>query len=269
MPITPPLDQIPTIPSKGVSLLMNQINKQVATLIDEINKLTDFTVNLKDSSTCSDSDVNNAKNQLNKVLKQIAVVQELPTKIIPMYNSIKSVSVLAQAIKAAQLLNPVTAPAIIAAELLLVQNMTIANTIQATKQLEQIPNILKESLNGISVSLKTSLDTISNVCNIDNAEYELSKDLIDNFQDLPTEFYNEYNVSDSDIEDRLETIQQLVENQQNLLTSLQEAPSKVYEGTSIPLGEIGKPGDYFVDTKNRMIYGPKITLNEWPSAVNY
>jgi len=269
MPITPPLDRIPALPAKGVSLLMKEVNKQISSLVDEVNKLNTATNKLKEVSTCSDSDTVNAKNQLDRVLKQINEIQKLPPKIEPVVTTLKVASSTAQAIKAAQLLNPVTAPAIIAAELLLVQNMTIANSIQAINQLQQIPIILKDSLSGLSVQLKQSLDTLSNVCNIDQESYKLLPDLIDQPQDLDTEFYNEFNVSDSDLTDRLEKIQELVNTQQNLLSSLQEAPSKVYEGTNQPIGQIGKPGDYFVDTANQYIYGPKILKDQWPEGIKY
>ena len=54
-----------------------------------------------------------------------------------------------------------------------------------------------------------------------------------------------------------------------LFRSLKEAPSKVYEGESKPLSELGKPGDYFIDTKNRFIYGPKLIRTEWPVGIKY
>jgi septation ring formation regulator EzrA len=270
MPVTPPLDKIPALPAKGVSLLMNQINTQVSKLVSDINKLLESINKLSETTSCDDPKTKQAKNDLSNVLNTITKLQELPSKIQPVVSGLQSAVTTAQAIKAAQLLNPVTAPAIIAAELLIVQNMTIANSIQAINQLSQIPDILKSALTGISLPLNNSLDKLATVCDTEQIKYELPTELIvSNEQDIESEFYNTLNVSDSDLTGRADTIQTLVEQQQDLLSSLQEAPSKVYKGKSSPKSDVGKPGDYFIDTVNQIIYGPKITRTEWPSGVNY
>jgi len=62
--------------------------------------------------------------------------------------------------------------------------------------------------------------------------------------------------------------QELVEQQQSLLTSLQEAPAQSYNVTEPPAKELGKPGDYAIDTENKNIYGPK-TSSGWPAPVNF
>ena len=264
MPITPPLDKIPALPAQGVSLLMKQVNLQVSKLINDINKLLESINKLSETTSCSDPKTKQAKDDLANVLNGI-------TKIQPVITGLQLAVTTAQAIKAAQLLNPATAPAIISAELLLVQNMTIANSIQALTQLQQIPQILKDSLSGINLPLNDSLNTLSTICNVENTSYELPNELISTTptQTIDSDFYNTFNVSDSDLDARLQLIQDLVAQQKDLLTSLEEAPSKVYEGETQPTPELGKPGDYFVDNKNRIIYGPKILRNEWPAGVNY
>ena len=270
MPVTPPLDKIPALPAKGVNLLMKQVNTQVSKLVSDINKLLDSTNELSETTNCDDAKTKKAKDDLANVLDSITKLQQLPSKIQPVVTGLQAAVTTAQAIKAAQLLNPVTAPAIIAAELLIVQNMTIANSVQAIGQLAQIPEILKGALTGINLSLNNSLNTLATVCDTEQIQYELPTELTStNLQDIETEFYNTLNVSDSDLSDRLDTIEDLVAQQQDLLTSLQEAPSKVYEGNAVPQPELGKPGDYFVDTVNRVIYGPKVVRDVWPTGINY
>lgn len=84
------------------------------------------------------------------------------------------------------------------------------------------------------------------------------------FNDLvETEFYNELNVSDDDLEFRSDTIEELLRQQQDLLKSLLEAPSKVYQGQGLPNNIIGKVGDYYVDTNTNQVYGPKTSINSW------
>jgi len=90
---------------------------------------------------------------------------------------------------------------------------------------------------------------------------------ITDYNDLvDTEFYTEQNVSDSDLDLRSDTIQTLIEQQKNLITSLLEAPSQVYKQTGVPSNNLGKAGDYYVDLTTNKIYGPKTDI--WPSAVN-
>lgn len=270
MPVTPPLDKIPALPAKGVSLLMNQVNTQVSKLVSDINNLLESTNKISETTGCDDPKTKQAKEDLANVLDSITKLQQLPSKIQPVVSGLQAAVTTAQAIKAAQLLNPATAPAIIAAELLAVQNMTIANSVQAINQLAQIPEILKGALVGISLPLNNSLDTLSTVCDTEQTQYELPNELTPtNLQDTKTEFYNTANVSDSDLIERNDTIQNLVEQQQDLLASLQEAPSKVYEGKAAPQSDLGKPGDYFIDTVNRIIYGPKVIRTEWPRGINY
>ena len=85
---------------------------------------------------------------------------------------------------------------------------------------------------------------------------------------IGTEFYTQTNVSVDDIKQQLETVIELVESQQDLLTSLQEAPAQSYSGTTPPRDSLGKSGDYYVDTSENKIYGPK-TNSGWPDPVNY
>lgn len=80
---------------------------------------------------------------------------------------------------------------------------------------------------------------------------------------VKTEFYNEDNVSEDDLIFRSDTIEQLLRQQQDLLKSLLEAPSKVYQGSGLPDPNIGKPGDYYVDLVTNNVYGPKSSVELW------
>ena len=86
---------------------------------------------------------------------------------------------------------------------------------------------------------------------------------------LPSEFYNELNVSDDDLEDRSDAIESLLQQQRNLLSSLLEAPSKVYQEAGAPDIALGKVGDYYIDTQNKLIYGPKLVADTWGMGINY
>lgn len=85
---------------------------------------------------------------------------------------------------------------------------------------------------------------------------------------MGSEFYSELNVGINDITARIESIELLVNSQRDLLTSLQEAPAQSYNGSGPPDAELGKSGDYYIDTTGNGIYGPKDN-NGWPDVVNY
>lgn len=313
MPITPPLDRIPAIPSKLVGIINKQLSVQLNTLTDSVSKTLQASIKIPKGAKCNDPEIQRIKNLLDSLSKQI---QDL-NKLIPVINQVntvvKTAATVAQAIKAAQLLNPITGPAALAAELLLVQNMTILNAVQASSQLETIPNQLQSTLKGISVDIAQSLLNFSNVCNNESFQFaevvgaeldklrdssgkwrlisgtgeggtpagsppNLESPYTDSFgstwiwidnSGLESEFYQTKNVQQEDIDERNDLIQQLIETQTDLLTSLQEAPSQVYNQSGTPDPELGKPGDYYVDTENKIIYGPKVSRTEWPQGVNY
>ncbi len=135
-----------------------------------------------------------------------------------------------------------------------------------------------------------------------------------------SDFYNEYNVSDTDIDNALNVLNDLFEQQkvelgnilsdqanlsfkdkllynqvkrtdpgtaeQRALLLYREAPSDVYFGKSILYGTDaklqpsltgnendiftgGKIDDFFVDTDNKMIYGPKESNTSWGEPIKY
>ena len=135
-----------------------------------------------------------------------------------------------------------------------------------------------------------------------------------------SEFYNEYNVSDSDINNALNILNELYEQQklevskilsdqhslsfkdlwlndrikqsntgtpeQRSLLLYREFPSDVYFGKSVTdsvnsilkpslsgtAGDIftgGKPDDFFIDTENKLIYGPKESDTSWGEPIKY
>ena len=97
---------------------------------------------------------------------------------------------------------------------------------------------------------------------------------------MGTEFYTETNVSIDNIKQRANLITDLIDDQRDLLKSLQEAPAQSYNGDGPPDKDKGKLGDYYIDTKNKIMYGPKEnpkydknkdTINNygWSIGINY
>ena len=85
---------------------------------------------------------------------------------------------------------------------------------------------------------------------------------------MGTEFYTRTNVGIDDLKHRLNLMTDLIDDQKDLLTSLQEAPAQSYNGQGSPENQLGKVGDYYIDTLNQKMYGPK-NSSGWPTPVNY
>jgi prefoldin subunit 5 len=281
--IVPPLDFIPKLPAKAVSAAMKRIDKQTDKLLQDVTKTVQDSAKLPVDIKCDDPRIQQIKKQLTDIQTQITAVQTTIPKIQQTINKIQSAVKVAVAIKnsisIAQLSNPVTAPVFIAMQLTAIQDATIVNALSSLDQFSTVPASITSKLQTIAPPLVASLAKISAVCNGDIDGISLpsgslsstttNADGTTDYNDLvPTEFYKDINVSDSDLQQRSDTIEQLLEQQQNLLTSLLEAPSKVYQQAGVPAANLGKVGDYYINTTNNKIYGPKPTLDAWGDPVN-
>jgi hypothetical protein len=277
--IVPPLDIIPKLPAKAVSLTIKQINKQTTKLMDSVNKTVADSIKLPTNIKCDDPRIKQIKKQLTDIQTQLTTVQNNIPKIQKTVNSIKSIVTLASGIKTtisiAQLSNPITAPLFIAQQLTAIQDATIVNAIESLNQFAAVPATLISKLQTIVPPLTSAISKVSAVCNgdVDNLKIpnsllpetnNINNDNNDDYNDLiATEFYTKKNVSQSDLDGRSDLIESLVQQQQDLLTSLIEAPSKVYQDSGVPKNYIGKIGDYYIDLDTQTIYGPKASATEW------
>lgn len=241
--IVPPLDIVPKLPGKAVTEVIKQIDKQTDKLLQDVTKTVQDSAKIPENCNCDDPRVQQIKKQLASIQEQITSVQRTIPKIQTTINSVKTVVATANAIKAsvtiAQLSNPITAPLFIAQQLMAIQDATIVNAIEALGQFSSVPTTITSKLESIVPPLLASISKISNVCNGDIDDLEIPESVLNNasvdgtgigdYNDLiDTEFYTELNVSNDDLENRSDVIEQLLEQQRNLLQSLQEAPSKVY-----------------------------------------
>jgi hypothetical protein len=273
--IVPPLDYIPKLPAKAVNLTIKQIDKQTDKLLDQVTKTVQDSIKLPINIKCDDPRIKKIKKQLTDIQTQLTTVQETIPKIQKTADTVKQIVGIAQGIKTAisiaQLSNPVTAPLFIAQQLTAIQDATIVNAIESLNQFANVPVSLTSKLQTIVPPLISAITKVSAVCNgdVDNLEIpsSLLPDSDTNYNDyndlVATEFYNKKNVSQSDLDDRSDSIEQLLRQQQDLLTSLIEAPSKVYQNNGVPANDLGKAGDYYIDLDTQTIYGPKASLTQW------
>ena len=294
MSVIPPLDRIAKAPALGVDKIQQQFNNILDSIVDRVNETIKDSAKLPTNVNCDDPRVKNIKQSLENIQLSITKVQENIPKIQNAVTAITTIISTAQGINAsiatAQLAIPVTAPLFIAMQTQALQNQLIVNAIEAVKPLQSLPDQIESKITiliPILIAAISKLNTITNddvelnvpsIPRADDVELnvpsipraddvELNTD--NNYNDLiPTEFYNELNVSETDLTQRSDSIEQLVEQQQNLLTSLQEAPSQVYRGNGNPLPNLGKIGDYYLNTSNNVSYGPKISDNDWGTPIN-
>lgn len=255
MPVSFPLDRIPSIPSQVFIKVQEAFNTQIDRISEQITTASRLANKLPDTATCNDPTVKDCKLALSNVQRSLNNMNRLIQQLNPIITGFNALVAGANAIKAAQLLNPVTAPAIIAAELVVVQNMTIANATAVVGQLNNLPSQIQSALEPVQ---KTISDIALNVGSKCNEQITIDKSAYDNLND-------ETNGNGIDVS----LLDSIVKQQKDLLISIEEAASKVYRGDGIPNISIGKPGDYYIDEENTKIYGPKPSRDSWGDGVNY
>ena len=299
--IVPPLDLIPKLPAKGVNKFVGVFDKQIDRLVDQVMKVVHDSTKLPPNLKCNDPSIKQIKDQIAQIQKQIVTIQELVPKIQTAVSTVKSLIAVAQGIKltltVAQLSNPITAPVFIASQLMLIQDAVLVNAITSLTSLSAIPATLPSKLAPLIPQLIAAANIVGNACgneepplaiptisddgdgdsgNNGNNGYDGLGDRIDGIDDvagygdaLKTEFYTKVNVSEEDLDFRSDTIEQLLSQQRDLLTSILEAPSKVHQTTAEPTGSLGKLGDYVVDNVNKNMYGPKLENDSWGQPVKF
>jgi len=304
--IVPPLDLIPKLPAKGVNKFVGVFDKQIDRLVDQVMKVVHDSTKLPPNLKCNDPSIKQIKDQIAQIQKQIVTIQQLVPKIQTTVSTVKSLIAVAQGIKltltVAQLSNPITAPVFIASQLMLIQDAVLVNAITSLNSLSAIPATLPGKLAPLIPQLVAAANIVGNACgneeppldiptvsdngdsdggdgdssNNSNNGYDGLGDRIDGIDDvagygdaLKTEFYTKVNVSEEDLDFRSDTIEQLLSQQRDLLSSILEAPSKVYFTDVEPTGSLGKLGDYVVDNSNKNMYGPKLENDSWGQPVKF
>ena len=273
--IVPPLDFIPKLPARGAEFIIDQLNQQLDILTEIAADVIQESVKLPGDVNCDDPRIKKLKEQLAQIQKIIGDVQAAIPKVQQTISVVKQIVTIAQSVKAtisaAQLANPATAGLFIAMQLQAIQDATIVNAIASLNQFATLPQTLLARLQTLIPPLIAALTKIGGACNGETPELTIPDELLDttNYNDLvESEFYTELNVSDADLTDRSDRIETILQQQQDLLKSLLEAPSQVYKQQGPPTSDLGKAGDYYIDIDTNSVYGPKLSATEWGSPVN-
>ena len=281
MAVTPPLTKVAVLPAQGVDFIQQQLNRLLDLILAEMKLVIQDVSKLPNGIDCNDPRVQQVKDTLQSVQDNLRQLKEQLPRLQQIISQVQTIIKTGLAIKntiaAAQLLNPITAPLFIATVAQQLQDELITNAIEAIKPLTAAPNQAVSKLNSLVPALTNAIASLNSACNEDIGLDipTLDDDDSNNFGAdfdyndlLPSEFYRDINVSETDLDQRSDTIQQLVEQQKNLLTSLLESPSQVYKEPGVPSGNLGKTGDFYVDTENNIAYGPKPADTDWGGPLN-
>jgi len=253
MPVSPPLDRIPVIPAQAVSSVMESVNTQINNLQEQVIDAVERSL-LPDQIDCNDPRVQAAIAAFEELMNAINRIQGLIAQVQQVAATIQTIVGVANSVKAALLINPLTAPAIIGAELLIVQNMTIANALIAVQQFQNIPGLITNTIQGLQPTLLAIAGRLAPICDTNAIQFD-----IDNL-DLDASLSGSLDISELD---------KMLNEQKDLLKSLEEAPSKVYTDNGVPGSDLGKTGDYYIDLQNKLIYGPKPTRTDWADGIKF
>ena len=286
MAIIPPLDRATKIPALGVDKIQQQFNAVTNSCLTQIKEVIKESIKLPTTVKSDDHRIKKIKQDLDNIQVAITKIQAAIPKIESAVNSVSTIIATAQAINATvtavQLSNPITAPVFIAQQTIAIQNELIANAISAITPLQNLPvqtisklNTLMPALIAAISKLNTAtndavelnIPSIPDISGESGASSELGID-IDYNDMIPTDFYTELNVSDTDLIQRSNTIQELVDQQRSLYNSLLEAPSQVYKRNGPPSQNLGKIGDYYLDIATNISYGPKLSDTDWGNPLN-
>lgn len=286
MPVAFPLNKVPEIPPVLTSIAIDKLVSFLNKIIEKLLKLVDEATELPDDCGCDDPRVQALKDGLDEILKLLEKLQALLPKIQDYVTLFKTLISIASSIKNSLYLIPIVGQAVLASDLNVVQNLTIESAKKSLGQLESVPGRLNVGIDLAVNQLAKIASRLSTACSgagnngnstgLDDDLFKVPKEIKDSLDTfntdyndlLPSEFYQLTNVMEDDIDLRSDLIKELIDQQRDLLSSLNDAPAVVLKGNGLPAAEIGKSGDYYVDlADNNKIYGPK-TLNTWMLNTN-
>lgn len=261
-----------TIPANLIQRIIPLLMKQTEQLSKFVSSFTDRIMQLNSKTRCSDPKVKQLKTDLEKILQQINTIKQGLNSINSIVPVITTVATVAKTLKTIQLAIPAVpgVPTGPITELINTFDNLGTNAKSSTSSLQGLINSINSRLDMINKTLAVGIDKLSSICNSESLSVttDIASELGTlNYDDIaPTRFYTELNVSEDDIQNRIQLIQDLIEQQLNVLQNLKEAPSKVLSNSQAPAVDIGDIDDYYIDTRNQVIYGPK-TAAGWGSGI--
>lgn len=278
-----PFNQTAKLPG----IVINQITPIVTKQLEKFNSITSkieqrlesFSKNVK----CNDAEILDLKNKLNQLKTILDNLNRIQQQLQPLANKLQSVSRTANTIGGILLAIPAVVGVPEGPKGQTIQ--TIADLVAGILSVLNVLNVLLKIINKVipkALNIINRADQLINsLCKDNNAggnntiastsalqatdinDSELSANVLSVNGEYPSQFYQTVNVSNSDIEHRVDSINKLIDDGLNVLTNLKEAPSKIFYNVGKPASDLGFVGDYYIDTDTQTVYGPKTTINSW------
>ena len=280
MPTPFPFNRVSVTPVLISERLLPIINNTIQGLLDQSIVINRIIENIPTNVNCNDADIKELRNRLEALLKILNTTND----IVPIINTILSVlqllvTVGSAAATAATVVTP-TAGGIVtagqAAGELAANAGTVVNLISFSikRLIALFPSILltvqraDKLLNDLCNETNNNSDSfINNLTNSSSANIVVTTSPFLSAQDLldqyPSEFYNNLNVSDEDLNNRYQTIVKLIDNGFDVINNLVELPTAVLTGQGAPANTVGVSGDFYINTQNNELFGPKPTNESW------
>jgi hypothetical protein len=259
----------PQIPSEILKQIIPIVMQQLQTISKLAEQLVIDAAMLASDAKCDDPEVQRLKRVLENLNSAINTFLQTISSISKVSPILSGISSAASILKLAQLAIP-SAPGVPSgpvSQLIILFDKLGANSKSAATSLNGVITSIQSELTRITGLIESIINKLGNICNgdtfdappatiINNGNTGNNNNLIDNnlYQSI---FYDPINVSNVDITQRLTAIQDLVDNNQNVLTSLIEAPSNILFGKTNPLSDTGNINDFYINTETNLIFGPK------------
>ena len=314
MALAPPYDKAASLVPIAITALGTVINKLIAFIMKKVMELVMKASQLGKNVKCDDPRIKNLKQLLEKIKKTIDSILEVLNALSIIIPIATVVANIAATVLNASLFVPLPAPPAVGqanlvanvtvgsvlgglkqasiivisvtGALTLVSSLLgpVINTLSSicqnetfavdSKTQEAIIDDIKSELNKLNLNVDSNGDGDSDNISIDRNE-DITKIDTSLYQDfVNSEFYRPINLSDLELEEREQIIEELQERQKNLLENIIEAPSKSIINDDLsrsgqPSVDVGTQGDYYIDKTTRTLYGPKISDTEWGTGLNY
>jgi hypothetical protein len=280
MPTPFPFNRVSVTPVLISERLLPIINNTIQGLLDQSIAINRIIENIPTNVNCNDADIKELRNRLESLLKILNTTND----IVPIINTILSVlqllvTVGSAAATAATIVTPTAGGVVTAGQAageLAANAGTVVNLISFSikRLISLFPSILltvqqaDKLLNDLCNETNNNSDNfINNLTNSSSANIVVTTSPFLSAQDLldqyPSEFYNNLNVSDDDLNNRYQTIVKLIDDGFDVINNLVELPTAVLTGQGAPASTVGVSGDFYINTQNNELFGPKPTNESW------
>jgi hypothetical protein len=254
------------IPVKLGGLLLNALFSQIDTIYLLAEKAAADALNLPINIKCTDPSIIKIRQLLTQINESISVLVRIIDVIQTSGAILQGIGSLVRVLKLVELLIPAVTgkPTGPETDRIIELNKTIDNVVAVIGSINISVKLCNSTLKSVNRMVATVLVKLGSIC--PDEEFTVSQEVDDIINgvsktnlaaDYPSEFYDEINVSNSDIDNRLQEIQSLLTEELDVVSNLIEAPSKLIKKSSNPTLEDGNVGDFYMNMQNGSVFGPK------------